>query len=462
MISVSCTCGRRFKAEDHHAGKRTRCPVCGSLLVIPQAAAGSPSGISDNGEVPSWWFPTAPGSKPGTKSGTGPSAVPPTRSGSNPDDIQTVVMPPQSSSKTDLPTPGGPLDAGSGFTKRLIALGGGVLLLVAAGFALISWPGQGANEGAGAVPPVSRQPPAAKDQAGSGPGEPAPPEPTAGPSPTGSGGAAGSGGLAGSGPTSATPAGPAADIPQRPPVEAGVQRPPAEAGVQLLVPAYFYPAGDGLQSWQRLIDAADKARIVTVANPANGPGDQRNPDYFLVTQDASDRGVRVIGYIPTNYAKRPLSEIKNEIDRWIEFYPHIRGFFIDQQSPAARDLGYYIKIRNHARQQIKAALVVTNPGSMCSEEYFIQNVADVICVFANFQGFAQFDPPAVLKQFSSTRFAALVYNIPSAAAMRTAVKDALLKHIGYLYVGDAPQGANPYAKLPAYWDELVDAVARQK
>src|SRR6516164_660847 len=57
MISVSCTCGRRFKAEDQHAGKRTKCPVCGNLLVIGQAPAGS-SGVNDNGEVPSWWFPT--------------------------------------------------------------------------------------------------------------------------------------------------------------------------------------------------------------------------------------------------------------------------------------------------------------------------------------------------------------------------------------------------------------------
>ena len=42
MISVSCSCGRRFKAEDHHAGKRTRCPVCGNMLVIGQSAVTGP------------------------------------------------------------------------------------------------------------------------------------------------------------------------------------------------------------------------------------------------------------------------------------------------------------------------------------------------------------------------------------------------------------------------------------
>ena len=31
--------------------------------------------------------------------------------------------------------------------------------------------------------------------------------------------------------------------------------------LQLLVPAYFYPAGPGLQAWQRLMEAASKIKI---------------------------------------------------------------------------------------------------------------------------------------------------------------------------------------------------------
>lgn len=34
-IKVSCTCGQTFKAKDHLAGKRVRCPKCSSPLVIP-------------------------------------------------------------------------------------------------------------------------------------------------------------------------------------------------------------------------------------------------------------------------------------------------------------------------------------------------------------------------------------------------------------------------------------------
>lgn len=35
MIVVSCTCGERFKAKAEHAGKRTKCPACGSAIRIP-------------------------------------------------------------------------------------------------------------------------------------------------------------------------------------------------------------------------------------------------------------------------------------------------------------------------------------------------------------------------------------------------------------------------------------------
>src|SRR5437764_4896804 len=101
MISVSCTCGRRFKAEDQHAGKRTKCPVCGNLLVIGQSANIGPSGVKDNGEVPSWWFPTSPSPKAAT------TVTPiPTRSGSgsgssiDPDDLPTMVIPSQHGSPT--------------------------------------------------------------------------------------------------------------------------------------------------------------------------------------------------------------------------------------------------------------------------------------------------------------------------------------------------------------------------
>ena len=230
--------------------------------------------------------------------------------------------------------------------------------------------------------------------------------------------------------------------------------------LQLIVPAYFYPSGPGVKAWQRLINASSKVPIVVVANPSSGPGEVQDTEYASVIDSASEKGVRVIGYVNTEYAKRPMTDAKNEIDRWVYFYPSVAGFFFDQQSPDAHDVGYYLELRDYARSKIKgkAAFIVTNPGTTCDEEYFAQNVSDVTCLFATFKGFDEFNPPVLLKRYSPSRFAALPYQILDSKTMRQVVKEVVAKRMGYVYVSDAKSGGNPWGKLPEYWDDEVEAV----
>ena len=77
---------------------------------------------------------------------------------------------------------------------------------------------------------------------------------------------------------------------------------------------------------------------MAIANPASGSGDQRNLDYSRIIKTASSKGVRVIGYVSTKYGNRSLDDVTSDIDRWVEFYPQIGGFFFDQQSASARDV----------------------------------------------------------------------------------------------------------------------------
>ena len=230
--------------------------------------------------------------------------------------------------------------------------------------------------------------------------------------------------------------------------------------LQVLVPAYFYPSGPGLKAWQNLIEAASKINIVAVANPSSGPGDQRNPDYYRIIQSASGKGIRIVGYVSTNYGNRPLVDVQKDIDRWVEYYPKLHGFFIDQQSSNAEEVPFYLKIRDHARLKIKDALVITNPGTMCDESYFARSVSDVTCIFAGFEGLDQLKPPLSLKQYSPSRFAALAYQIPDTKAMRQVIKDAIIKRIGYLYISNSPKCDNPWAELPVYWNDEVEAIGQ--
>src|SRR5262249_52450450 len=161
-----------------------------------------------------------------------------------------------------------------------------------------------------------------------------------------------------------------------------------------------------------------------------------------------------VGYISTEYAGRSRAEVKNDIDAWLRFYPQISGFFFDQQPPDGQHAAYYAEIRDYARSRLRDALIVTNPGVPCDPAYLAQSVSDVTCVFANFDGFSGFELPAPLKSYDSSRFAALPYNIAGAEAMRTVVKDAIVKRIGYLYVSDV-KPPNQWNRLPVYWEAEV-------
>ena len=96
----------------------------------------------------------------------------------------------------------------------------------------------------------------------------------------------------------------------------------ASRRLRLLVPAYIYPMTVG--RWQRLFDAASKVEIVAIVNPNSGPGDERN-SIMPRFSPRPRRGITLVGYVSTDYGKRPQAEIKKDIDTWVRLYPQIRG-----------------------------------------------------------------------------------------------------------------------------------------
>jgi hypothetical protein len=233
----------------------------------------------------------------------------------------------------------------------------------------------------------------------------------------------------------------------------------AARGLRLLVPAYIYPSGDGRKYWQRLIDAASRVEIVVVANPNSGPGADRDLEYEAIFTAAIVRGVKLVGYVSTDFGKRPRAEIKKDIDTWLVFYPQIRGFFLDGQPREGDHTGLFVELRDYVREKLLDPLVITNPGIPCDEAYLARGISDVTCVFVNYQGFDRFELPATYRPYDASRFAAMPYNISNADTMRNLVKEAVLKRIGYLYISDA-KPPNSWGALPAYWEEEVDEVAR--
>jgi hypothetical protein len=471
MIRVVCTCGRAFKAEDRHAGKHTKCPECGADLTIGSARISSSSGADVN-EVPAWWYPSDP-ETPDSR------ATAPTRSDcdAGPDKVKTMVLPPEydhtpkrkassqttlgsASAETQSSHPKSPFGAqvqdpgrASFPIKRVWAIAGGAALLLVLAVGTILWL-RSATRGADAVTPVPwgnllDKPDnlgATKVSPPSAPGRnPKPPE----------------NGIVIKSTGDATPK--ASSSVREVGVAEESKTAPAGASrrLRLLVPAYIYPVGGGLKDWQRLFEAATKVEIVAIANPNSGPGDQRNLDYAAIYTKASNQGITLVGYVSTDYCRRPQAAIKNDVDTWVHLYPQIRGFFFDQQPRDGRDAVRFAELRDYVKVKIRDPLVITNPGTLCDEEYLAQAVSNVTCVFDNYQGFEQFELPAPLKEYEPFRFATIPYNVSDVETMRKIVKDAIIKRIGYLYISDA-KPPNRWDKLPIYWEEEVDAVSHAR
>jgi hypothetical protein len=231
--------------------------------------------------------------------------------------------------------------------------------------------------------------------------------------------------------------------------------------LRLWVPAYYYPSEQGLRQWERLMKSAKQVPIVAVVNPDSGPGKKPDANYVALVGRARKAGLTMVGYIPTRYAKRPLAEVKAEVDTWLKFYPGIQGIHVDEQASAADKVAYYVALYRYIRTKISSAVVLGNPGTLCAEDYAARPAADVLGLFEKEKGFEDFRPPAWAKRYPPSRFGILAYQVGTADMMRAYVRTAVRLRIGYVYVTDA-KGANPYDRLPSYWEAEVAEVQRLK
>jgi hypothetical protein len=233
-------------------------------------------------------------------------------------------------------------------------------------------------------------------------------------------------------------------------VPARAAEPPLPAPLRLLVPAYFYPAGKGLDEWKRLARAAKDVPIVAIANPASGPGSRQDPSYTAAIDLARSAGVSVIGYVSTRYARRPAADVRADIDRWLQYYPKIDGFFFDEQASAKEGVPYYEAMAKYVqtKRPDEGALVVTNPGTGTAAEYLVPwKGIHVSCLYEDHGSLDRYQRPAWTTGVPAAQVAGLVYGEASLAKMRENVRLAAGKGVGFLYITD-DGGNNPWDRLP--------------
>ena len=233
---------------------------------------------------------------------------------------------------------------------------------------------------------------------------------------------------------------------------------PVAHATNLLIPAYFYPAGPG-DDWSRMATAAKTVSLTAIMNPGNGPGTTTDPNYTPVIANMHAAGGRVIGYLYTSDGSRPLASVETDVDRWVSLY-NIDGIFVDEMAndndPA--HLTYYSQLYSYIKSKGKDLSVVGNPGTSTLEQYVSTPTVDTVTTFEDSAGYSTATPPSWTTKYQSSRFANLPYQVSSSSTMTSYLTLAQQRNVGNIYVTDDGADGNPWDRLPTYWNNEVSAI----
>lgn len=227
--------------------------------------------------------------------------------------------------------------------------------------------------------------------------------------------------------------------------------PPTEdSGLSIAVPAYVNPP-DSVY-WQSVIEAVPKVRDVIV-NPNSGPGAAVSQPYVQLIRTLRDAGIRVLGYIPTEYGARDPALVSGEIDRWREWYG-VDDIFFDEATAVAEGIPTYAAYAATVHEA--GGHVVLNPGLIPDRGYF--EFADAVVTFEDPVDayFNIKEPPEWLRSETRTEVWHIVSTAPQ-DRLGEVVDRARQYGADHIYVTDDVE-PNPYDSLPSYWGAKLDAV----
>jgi hypothetical protein len=187
----------------------------------------------------------------------------------------------------------------------------------------------------------------------------------------------------------------------------------------LVVPMYGWDAG-----WDDVINAKEEnegTEIIVIINPSSGPGGSKDSHWADVTDDLQDAGIKVVGYSTTSYAGRSEGEVKDEIDRYYDWYD-LDGVFLDEVSTSDHD--YYEDLRDYAENPEGSQTIVLNPGAPVPESY--EDAGDIIIVYENYGVLSDVDS----NDISESKLGALPHGEEPSESEYKELTDS----VGYAYV----------------------------
>jgi hypothetical protein len=220
---------------------------------------------------------------------------------------------------------------------------------------------------------------------------------------------------------------------------------------QLFSPAYFYPP-TGL--WGPLVNDGSALSII-ILNPNSGVDVKHEWRYDAPLANARAAGIRIFGYIQTDYGTRSSAEVIAEMDRYREWYG-VTSFFLDESDTDPVSLALYTEMTDYAHAMGGSTMLNfgyhPHPGYMA--------IADIAVVFEDSaEVYANYTLPSWISEFPANRFAQMVYGVPEEDHDEV-LATIRASNAGYVYITDDHiSNGSPYNTLPTYWEDLNTTVS---
>ncbi len=235
----------------------------------------------------------------------------------------------------------------------------------------------------------------------------------------------------------------------------------SSTALKLAIPTYWWTPS----SYDTQLDNAGSKVGFVVANINSGPGTSGTESNFN-TEINNERaaGIKVYGYVYTNYGSRALSDVKTDIDNWYSWY-NLDGILFDEapgtgwtsaQKTYYQSLYSYVKTKTGT--YVHGKTVVLNPGTATDE--YAMSVSDIVSDYedtgANYAGTSF---PSWTKNYAATRFWNIIHTSSGVSQMQNDIELAKTRNVGYVYV-TTDSGSNPYDTLPGdpFWTDELNAL----
>ena len=232
-------------------------------------------------------------------------------------------------------------------------------------------------------------------------------------------------------------------------LDAGVVQP---GTVRMVVPAYWDPD----QQWQRIIAAAPTVGIL-IFNPDNGPGTVTKPGYATAIAQAQTAGIKVLGYVSTQYGARAEGDIDADVNGYYTLYSPSGIYFAEGPTADTCDTLQAEYQRLTALAQTHDAKAYLAIGTRFCPTFI--TFSDLMVEFAEtysmYQGYSS---PSWMPGNSPERFCHFVSEVPDANASQV-LSRAIDLGAGWVFTTDGT-APNPWGALPSYFDQEVTALRK--